>query len=115
MFYSMNPDPEALDFDALSSEKDWSTHGLCYAAPPQRLIPKMLRKIITDEATVLVFVMKWPTAPWWSTLEILSRGREMIEIKFNHHSIIRGTGINPLLWAGKTTVAVILSNQAEGL
>ena len=114
LFYSMNPDPEALDFDALSSEKDWSRHGLCYAAPPQKLIPKMLRKIITDEATVLVFVPKWPTAPWWTTLEILSRGREMIDVALNRHSIIRGTGINPLLWAGKTAVAVILSNRAEG-
>jgi hypothetical protein len=110
----MNPDPEALDFDALSSEKDWSKHGLCYAAPPLKLIPKMLRKMITDEATVLVFVPKWPTSPWWTPLEILSRGREMIDITLNHHSIIRGTGINPLILAGKTAVAVIQYNRSEG-
>ena len=113
-FYSMTPDPEALDFDSLSSEKNWASFSLCYAAPPQKLIPKVFRKIISDEATVLVFVPKWLTAPWWATLEILRRGRPMVEVKLTRHSIIRGTGINPLQWAGGTAVAVVLSNQAEG-
>ena len=113
-FYSMTPDPEALDFDSLSTEKSWSNFSLCYAAPPQKLIPKVFRKIISDEATVLVFVPKWPTAPWWATLEILRRGRPMVEVKLTRHSIIRGTGINPLQWAGGTAVAVVLSNQEVG-
>ena len=48
-FYSLNPDPEALDFDALSGEKNWDSFAVCYAAPPTKLIPKMLKKIQSVE------------------------------------------------------------------
>ena len=107
-FYSLNPDPEALDFDALSEDKDWGSFTTCYAAPPTRLIPKMLRKIASSGARVIAFLPKWPSAPWWSTILRLARGSQMLEIKLSHSTIIKGQGINPLLWPGKTAVAVLL-------
>ena len=54
-FYSLNPDPRALDFDALSEEKNWADFSVCYAAPPTKLVPKMLAKIISTRARVLAF------------------------------------------------------------
>ena len=107
-FYSLNPDPEALDFDALSEDKDWGSFSTCYAAPPTRLIPKMLRKIASSGARVIAFLPKWPSAPWWSTILRLAGGSKMLEIKLSHSTIIKGQGINPLLWPGKTAVAVLL-------
>ena len=107
-FYSLNPDPRALDFDALSEEKNWADFSVCYAAPPTKLIPKMLAKIVSTRARVLAFIPRWTTAPWWATVLTLAGDREMMTIPLSPRTVWRGNGINPLLWPGKTAVAVML-------
>jgi hypothetical protein len=106
-FYSLNPAPEAMDFDALSEDKDWGTFTTCYAAPPTRLIPKVLGKIASSGARVIAFLPKWPSAPWWSTIVRLARGSQMLEIKLTHSTISRARAqihFSP----DKTAVAVLL-------
>jgi len=109
-FFSLHPDPLAMDFDALSEDKNWSKFKLGYAAPPTKLIPKVLRKIRVDEASVMMIVPRWTSAPWWQTLMSLAANSKVINIQVTKSNFRRvGQGINPQSWPGKYAVAVVAS------
>ena len=36
-----------------------------YAFPPFSILPKVLQKILSDKATGLLVIPKWPTQAWW--------------------------------------------------
>ncbi len=60
-FYSWNPDPAAEGVDAFAF--DWSVET-GYIFPPFVLIPRILRKIIEDKASILLIHPDWPGALW---------------------------------------------------
>lgn len=59
-FCSRFPNPDATTVDALTIP--WNNEKF-YAFPPFALIPKTLRKIISDKADGVVVIPKWPTQP----------------------------------------------------
>ena len=116
-YYSWRPDPGALDFDALSQEKDWSALGVCWAAPPTKLIPKAIAKAERDQATVIFVVPDWPTAPWTHKLLSLARaaGHQTWTVTLSRHTVTPRTGENPLQWhGGRARIAVVAPPQRAG-
>ena len=65
-FFSFSPDPRAEGRDSFSVE--WSTFECAYAFPPFNLIQRTLRKIILDEANVVLITPLWPSSTWFSSL-----------------------------------------------
>ena len=61
-YASRRPDPYAKVVDAFSF--NWNTEK-CYMFPPFSIVPRVLQKIPSDEATVLIVLPKWPTQAWW--------------------------------------------------
>lgn len=68
IFFSMNPADQALGIDALANP--WPP-GLCYAFPPIRLIPEVLRKFRLEETDLILIAPFWPKRPWFSLLQSL--------------------------------------------
>ncbi len=64
-YIAWKPDPHAFAIDALSIS--W-TELQAYAFPPFSLIPRVLQKIISDKATLIVIVPRWPTQAWYPLL-----------------------------------------------
>ncbi len=62
-FVSFWPDPEALAVNAFTL--DWSALNF-YAFPPFSVIPNVLQKISSDEATGVLVVPDWPYSTWYS-------------------------------------------------
>ena len=62
-FASFWPDPEASAIDSFTFS--WSTIKF-YAFPPFAIIPNVLQKISSDNATGLLIVPNWPYSPWYS-------------------------------------------------
>lgn len=67
-FISWYPDPEAMGVDAFTY--NWEKFYF-YAFPPFVLIPKILQKIILDEAEGVLIVPKWPTQSWYPLFQQL--------------------------------------------
>ena len=61
-YVAFKPDPEACAINAFSIS--WSTYSF-YAFPPFSILPKVLQKILSDKATGLLVIPKWPTQAWW--------------------------------------------------
>ncbi|XP_011685561.1 PREDICTED: uncharacterized protein LOC105448593 [Wasmannia auropunctata] len=61
-FVSWIPDPESFVIDAFTL--DWGEFYF-YAFPPFILLPRVLRKIINDEAVGIVIVPWWPSQSWF--------------------------------------------------
>ncbi|KYQ52410.1 hypothetical protein ALC60_08468 [Trachymyrmex zeteki] len=62
-FLSWERDPEAFAVDAFTV--NWQPLGLFWAFPPFALILRVLKKIITDQATGIVIVPHWTNQPWF--------------------------------------------------
>ena len=107
-FYSFRPDPEAVDFDALSDDKDWGAET-AYIAPPEHLVGKVLAKVQRDKAKVLAVVPKWPKARWWGLLKSLTTASTMLHM--SDETIQVGQGQDPRKWPGRCAVAVILDGS----
>jgi hypothetical protein len=60
-FYSWFPDPECEGVDAFSFV--WK--DFFYAFPPFSLIPRVLRKVISDKARGIIVVPNWETQAWF--------------------------------------------------
>ena len=81
-YASFQPDPYATYIDAFSF--NWRKHD-CYIFPPFNLIPRVLQKIRTDHATVMVVVPKWTTQAWWTILTNMMVGYPyMVKPKINN-------------------------------
>jgi len=61
-FCSRFPNPEVTAVNAFTIS--WKNENF-YAFPPFAIIPKMLRKIISDKAKGVVVVPNWPTQHWY--------------------------------------------------
>ncbi|XP_060602200.1 uncharacterized protein LOC132755347 [Ruditapes philippinarum] len=64
-YVSRLPQPEAWAIDAFSL--DWE-NKLLYMFPPFSLIPKVLQKVIQDQAEVILVAPVWTTQGWWAQL-----------------------------------------------
>lgn len=62
---SQFPDPGSISVDAFTFS--WEKLDF-YAFPPFILLPRVLRKIIDDEATGTLVVPWWPSQPWFPLL-----------------------------------------------
>lgn len=71
-FFARYPCPQAEGVDALSSP--WPS-GLLYASPPLLLLPRLIRKILTEQADVIFVAPHWPHRAWFADLLKLSVGR----------------------------------------
>lgn len=61
-YVSWGPDPGAVAFNAFNIP--WS-HGSFYAFPPFSVIGRALRKLVLDQATVLMILPLWPSQTWF--------------------------------------------------
>ncbi|XP_070591658.1 uncharacterized protein [Erythrolamprus reginae] len=68
-FFTRFPDPRAEGTNALLSS--WPP-GLLYAFPPVNLIPRVVEKILHEEAEVILLAPYWPRRPWFADLVELS-------------------------------------------
>ena len=64
-FFSWRPDPEAEATDAFT--QDWSSI-LGFAHPPWCLIPRVLRKVRSEEASLVLVTPLWPSQAWFPDL-----------------------------------------------
>ena len=65
VYCTKHKDPAALTTDAFTMT--WSNF-LGYAFPPFVLIPRVLQKVQTDKANLLLIAPWWPKRPWFPTL-----------------------------------------------
>ena len=61
-YVSYRPDPHAVAADAFTIP--WAKLNFC-AFPPFSVIPMVLNKIRTEQATGIVVLPNWPTQPWY--------------------------------------------------
>ena len=74
-YVSRRPDPFAKKIDAFSF--NWGEEK-CYLFPPFSLVARVLQKIRTDAATVLIVLPKWPTQAWWPEVMEMMLGEPYI-------------------------------------
>ena len=74
-YASRRPDPFAKIVDAFSF--NWATEK-CYIFPPFSVVSRVLQKIRTDAATVLMVLPKWPTQAWWPDATEMMVGKPYI-------------------------------------
>lgn len=114
-FFSFRPDPSALDFDALSRDKNWATER-GYVAPPVNMVTRVLGKAKADRATILLVVPHWPSSMWWPALAPPPLGNRVSELltfpvttQGPHQTMVQGRGRNPATWPGQQAAAAVLS------
>lgn len=70
-FFTRFPYPEAENY---ALRCPWPP-DLLYAFPPLPLIPRVLWKLLTEKADVLLVALHWPRRPWFVDLVSLSVAR----------------------------------------
>ncbi|XP_060548605.1 uncharacterized protein LOC132712109 [Pantherophis guttatus] len=68
-FISRFPSAQAEAVDALRSP--WPP-GLLYAFPPVSLLPRVIRKLLMEQAEIILVAPHWPRRPWFADLVSLS-------------------------------------------
>ena len=111
-YYSFRRDPRAMDFDALSADKNWAQVAeVCYAAPPEHLVGKVLGKITRDKALVLLVCPLWEGAYWWTTLEQMTVRKTLLPM--NLDTVLVGHGQDPTkAWKPPIAVAALVTAPA---
>lgn len=66
-FCARHPDPRSTRTDAFIH--DWADESLGLFVPPLNLIPRVLAKILDDQAPAILVVPWWPTRPWFSAIQ----------------------------------------------
>jgi hypothetical protein len=61
-YVSYKPDPQAEAIDAFTL--NWTSQNF-YAFPPFSVMPRMLQKIVTDEATGICVLPEWTAQSWF--------------------------------------------------
>ena len=64
-FVSWHPEPGAVAYDAFAIS--WAELK-CYAFPPFSVLPRVLAKILRDQARILLIAPVWPTQNWYPLL-----------------------------------------------
>jgi len=75
VFVSWIPDPESFAVDAFTL--DWGEFYF-YAFPPFILLPRVLQKIINDEAEGIVIAPWWPSQSWFPLFKRLLTSKPII-------------------------------------
>lgn len=75
LYVSWKKDPFAYNIDAFTL--NWSSFYF-YAFPPFALILKVLKKIISDQATGIVVVPHWPSQPWYPLFKSLCIKKQIV-------------------------------------
>jgi hypothetical protein len=65
-YCSLYPFPGALAQDAFSIS--WSSFAVTYAFPPIVVLSKVLRKVRTDQARMILIAPRWPMRSWYPLL-----------------------------------------------
>ncbi|XP_077331855.1 uncharacterized protein LOC143974400 [Lithobates pipiens] len=65
VYFSLEREAGAKGIDALA--QSWAFH-ICYAFPPFKLIPLVLRTFLQERTTLILVVPYWPKRPWFSML-----------------------------------------------
>jgi hypothetical protein len=65
-FCSWGPDPEAFATNAFTIH--WGKPWNAFINAPWSLLPRIIRKILTDRAQVTLITPWWPTQVWWPIL-----------------------------------------------
>lgn len=65
-FAALSNDRQAPLHDAFRSS--WAAAGLGLLVPPFPLLPRVVSKLLDEQASVVLVVPRWPTAPWWPVL-----------------------------------------------
>ena len=76
-------DPFSSGLNALE-QTDWHQHNN-FVNPPLRLLPEILRLIISQKARATIIAPYWPAMPWFRTLQLLSTSHP---IKLPHPKLI---------------------------
>lgn len=105
-YVSWHRDPDAFAVNAFTVR--W-TRLKFYAFPPFAIILKTLRKIISDKASGIMVVPKWPTQPWFPIFQRLLVS-ETIEFQPNENVIISHSSKRNIL-ENVTLVAGVLCGQ----
>lgn len=63
-------DPLSSGLNALE-QTDWQEHNN-YVNPPLRLLPEILRLVVSQKAVATIIAPYWPAMPWFRTLQLLS-------------------------------------------
>jgi hypothetical protein len=93
VFCSWTWDQRALITDAFRIH--WGS-VLGYAFPPVKLIPRVLRKIRSDQTTVILIAPRWPRRPWYS--DLLSLLVDVpLELPLHEGLLSQGTGSNRMV------------------
>ena len=65
-YFSRFPDPGSAGVDAF--EQRWGTYRLAYANPPFQIVGAVLRKVLEEQADLVIVLPEWRTAAWWPNL-----------------------------------------------
>lgn len=106
-FISWQKDPDAFTTDAFTVP--WNDK-LSYAFPPFSLIPKVLQKIITDNARVILVIPYWPTQPWFPLFCKLLDGMPLY-LKPQKDLLLSFNREPHPLWRTLTLAVGVLSNR----
>ena len=74
-YVSYTPEPDSFAVDAFTL--DWSMYKN-YIFPPFSLIPKILRKLLEDQAQAICILPHWPTQAWYSKAMTMMIGSPVI-------------------------------------
>ena len=74
-YVSYTPEPDSFAVDAFTL--DWSMYKN-YIFPPFSLIPKILRKLLEDQAQAICILPYWPTQTWYSKAMTMMIGSPVI-------------------------------------
>jgi hypothetical protein len=112
-FFSWRPDPDALAIDAFV--QPWGDETLAYAFPPFVLIGRVITKVISDEANVLLIAPCWPGQSWCPALlellvdypRLLPDRRDLLTGPTgDYHPLIQNRRLHLMAWplSGKSSL-----------
>ena len=110
-YMSLKPDPQCIAVDAL--QQNWN-RGFLYAFPPFNLIGRVLRKVQSQQASLILIAPLWVTQPWYPLLLELASELPIL-LPTHSNLLINPEGeVHPLL-ANKTLQlsAWVVSGQAQ--
>ncbi len=76
IFFSFQPQEQALGTDAFLY--DWGKYDTAYVFCPFSVLPRVLQKVKTDGANVILIAPVWTTAVWWANAMKLLRANPLM-------------------------------------
>ena len=84
-YVAWGPDPGAWRVDAFSFQ--WTEH-LYYAFPPCSLVTRVIQKLETEKAKVILVAPAWATQPWYGRLKRLAK--RIIHFRARNGNLLNG-------------------------